>query len=130
TSDDVVDAWFRTQGGVSATLAISLVEGVRRHEMRIVGERGSLIWSEKQPLRLEEEGRVRELKVSDALPSSARLKIPDTEWARCFLRLARVTTEAIRRGESGVEHAATWDDGHANQQFLDAVRADAGGSVA
>ena len=64
---------------------------------------------------------IREEPVIDDLPSSASLGIPDTDWARGFLRYARLIVNAVRDGGT-VAGAATFQDGDRIQQVLDAVR--------
>jgi predicted dehydrogenase len=126
TADDLAAAWLRFSSGAIATLTISLVEGERVHRLTLAGSEGSARAEEQQPLRLQ-TGRDPqiELPAEDDLPPSAELGIPDTDWARCFLRLARRTVDAIRDGRAEVPGAATFEDGHRNQLVLDAVRASA-----
>ena len=57
------------------------------------------------------------------LPPNSELEIPDTDWARNFIRLAREVVSAIREGRNTVPGAATFEDGHRNQMVLDAIRA-------
>ncbi len=125
TADDAAEAWLTFASGVHGSLLVSQVEGARQHRMVIAGERGSLIWNEKEPLILEADGSTNVVDVADELPSSRKLAIPDTEWARCFLRLAREAVHAIATGQLGIDGAATFDDGHRNQCTIDAIRASA-----
>lgn len=131
TSDDIAGAWLRFASGPTATIAISLVEGERRHELALTGTKGAARWIEQGPLLVSEasqgsgSGSVsgwREHPVPDDLPDCATLGIPETDWARSFLRYARAIVAALGAGRSDVEGAATFVDGHRNQEVLDAVR--------
>lgn len=123
TSDDLAAAWLRFENGTAATITISLVEGERRHELTLAGTRGAARWTEQGPLFVSDGGSGwRPVAVPDDLPDSAALGIPETDWARSFLRYARAIVAAVRAGRSTVEGAATFADGHRNQEVLDAVR--------
>jgi predicted dehydrogenase len=123
TADDFAAAWLRFQSGATATITISSVEGERRHQLTLAGTRGAARIDEQAPLLvLGEDGPWREIEIADELPGSAALGIPDTDWARGFLRYAREIVGAIREGRTEVPGAATFEDGHRNQQVLDAVR--------
>lgn len=126
TSDDLAAAWLRFDSGAFATLTISLVEGERIHRMTLAGSQGYARVEEQQPLRLQiGQGPLADIPSDDGLPPSSELGIPDTDWARCFLRLARRVADAIVHGRPEVPGAATFEDGHRNQIVLDAVRASA-----
>lgn len=47
---------------------------------------------------------------------------PDTGFSRGFMELAPKIVEAVRRGETSMEHGATFADGVAVQRVLDAAR--------
>jgi predicted dehydrogenase len=123
TTDDFAAAWLRFSSGAIATITISLVEGERVHRLTLAGTDGYARTEEQQPLRVQ-FGRdpLIELPAEDDLPPSAELGIPDTDWARSFLRLARHTVAAIGDGRAEVPGAATFEDGHRNQIVLDAAR--------
>lgn len=122
TSDDLAAAWLRFRSGAAATITISVVEGERRHELMLAGEKSAARWSEQGPLLMSDGGSGwREVAVPDELPDCATLGIPETDWARSFLRYAREIVSALRAGRSIVEGAATFADGHRNQEVLDAV---------
>jgi predicted dehydrogenase len=127
TSDDLAAAWLRFSGGAAATIAISVVEGERRHELTLAGAKGAARWSEEGPLLVSDGGSGwRPVAVPDDLPDdlpdSATLRIPETDWSRSFLRFAREIVVAVRAGRSTIKGAATFADGHRNQEVLDAVR--------
>ncbi len=127
TSDDIAGAWLRFASGPAATIAISLVEGERRHEIALAGTKGAARWIEQGPLLVTGGAGGggsgwREVPVADDLPDCATLGIPETDWARSFLRYARAIVAALGAGRSVVEGAATFEDGHRNQEVLDAVR--------
>lgn len=130
TSDDAANAWLRFRSGARATVAISLVEGERVHRLQLSGTDGAAQLDEQQPLRFAAgvaAGRNgwEEIEWRDDLAPSVDLGIPDTDWARNFLRFAREITAALASGRATVEGASTFEDGHRNQQVLDAVRASA-----
>jgi predicted dehydrogenase len=123
TSDDYASAWLELRSGVPAAITVSAVEGERRHELTITGSRGIARLSEGQPLMVKEgTGDWREAANDRDLAPSAELKIPDTDWARAFIRYARAIAGAIRNGQERLEGAADFSDGHRNQVVLDAVR--------
>ncbi len=123
TSDDFVAAWLRFSSGLLATIEISMVEGERVHRIVVAGTEGAARLEEQRPLLASfGRGPFEEVTAPDDLPASTDLGIPDTDWARAFLRLARETVAAIRAGDVDVPGAATFEDGHRNQLVLDAVR--------
>jgi predicted dehydrogenase len=123
TSDDRAAAWLRFPSG-TATITISLVESERRHEFGLTGTKGAARWIEQRPLLVSAGGASvwREVQVDDDLPDSATLGIPETDWARSFVRYATAIVAALGAGKSVVDGAATFGDGHRNQEVLDAVR--------
>lgn len=123
TSDDLACAWLRFGSGALAELSISMVEGPRLHRLQVAGTEGVARVDEQAPLRtaLGREGWI-DTPLDWGLPASADLGIPDTDWARSFLLLAREVVSALRRGEAVVQDAATFEDGHKNQLVLDAIR--------
>jgi predicted dehydrogenase len=128
TSDDVAAAWLRFSSGTLATMTLSSVAGERVHRIAVSCSLGAATLEEQGALREVREtpdgglGSWSEVAVSDDLPPSSTLGIPDTDWARAFLRFARALASAIREGSTTVERAATFEDGHRNQQVLDAIR--------
>ena len=127
TSDDYATAWLEMASGAPAAVICSAVESERRHDVLLTGSRGFARLAEQQPLLVKEgKGDWREAANDHDLPPSAELKIPDTDWARCFIRYSRAIVDAIRAGKDEVESAATFQDGHRNQQVLDAARKSAG----
>lgn len=128
TSDEFVVAWLRFESGAIATLEVSMVEVERRHEFSIVGSRGAARVVEQGPLTavfdaafVDGEAPV-PVDIEDDLPSHSEMSIPDTDWARSFVRYGREIVAAIEGGRSSVPHAATFEDGHRNQCVLDAIR--------
>jgi predicted dehydrogenase len=123
TSDDYAAAWLRFTSGALATLTISLVEGERVHRVGIAGTQGSAEVVEQGPLRVGRgTDRWVEVPCDDGLPPSADLGIPETDWARAFLRMTRLLAQRIAAGESTLPGAATFEDGHRTQLVLDAIR--------
>jgi len=123
TSDDYAAAWLGLRSGIPAAITVSAVEGERRHEVVVTGNRGVARLAEGQPLLVKEgNGEWREAANDRDLPPSAELGIPDTDWARGFIRYARAIAGAIQSGQERLEGAADFTDGHRNQVVLDAVR--------
>lgn len=67
-----------------------------------------------------EEEEVKE-DLDQDLPPSSELGIPDTDWARAFLRMMRRAVVAIDHGTE-LEGAAGFEEGHRTQKVLDAIR--------
>ncbi len=123
TADDYALASLRFASGAIGTIHFSTVEGERVHRITLAGAKRSARWEEQRPLLLEDDdGAMRDVDVTDDLPPSSALDIPDTDWSRCFLRYAREIAAAIGAGRDSVPGASTFHDGHANQQVLDAIR--------
>jgi len=123
TSDDLFAAWLRFESGAAGTVTVSLVEGERIHRMTLAGSAGYVRVEEQQPLFMQfGADPIAPIEIEDDLPPSAELGIPDTDWARSFLRLSRRLADAVLRGRSEIEGAATFEDGHRNQIVLDAIR--------
>ena len=123
TSDDFAAAWLLLRSGVRATMTLSAVEGDRRHELLVALARGAARLEEGRPLLVRDgSGEWREAANDGDLPPSAALGIPDTDWARCFIRFARAIAASIQEGKATVPGAADFHDGHRNQLVLDAGR--------
>ena len=123
TADDLASATLRMRSGAIAEISISLAEMERHHEIVVTGSLGAARWREQAPLEIfrASEKRWEEVAVADDLPPSSELGIPETDWARCFLRYARAITAELRGEEPKLAGASTFLDGHRNQQVLDAV---------
>ncbi len=123
TADDFFEAWLRHAGGAISSIQVSLIETERIHRIEVVGSMATAILDEQGALRISTgKGDWVEERVEDDLPSSRELGIPDTDWARSFLRMARRLAAAIGAGASRLEGAADFRDGHAIQETLDAIR--------
>lgn len=125
TADDFAGAWIRFHSGLLATLEVSVIEGERRHEFAVTGTEGTIRIVEQGPLlaSFASDGHetLEEHTPPDDLAPNAELEIPDTDWARNFLRMARALVRTIQTGVTN-PIAATFEDGHRNQLVLDAVR--------
>lgn len=123
TSDDFFEAWLLHESGAISTVQVSLVETDRVHRVRVTGSDCTATLDEQGALRLHgPRGAVEDVPVDDDLPSSESLGIPDTDWARSFLRLADRIARTIDEGGSEVEGAARFVDGYQTQRVLDAIR--------
>ncbi len=137
TSDEAVTAWMGFAGGAEASVTISMVEAGRRHEILVTGSDGSARLREQGELEVSRApGEWERIPVVDLMPPSSQLSIPDTDWARSFLRLIHLVVRRIQesRGDGnasplpyGLEPAdlrlaAGFEDGHSTQVVLDAIR--------
>ncbi len=137
TSDEAVSAWLGFAGGAEASVTISLVEADRRHEILVTGSEGCARLREQGDLEFScAPGEWETVSISDQMPPSTRLDIPDTDWARAFLRLIHLVVRRIRtdRGDADtaplpfgldpadLQLAARFEDGHSTQVVLDAIR--------
>ncbi len=124
TSDDFAGAWIRFASGALATMEVSVAEVERRHEFSVTGSKGAVQVTEQGPLRAEfpRGAGMEPVDIEDDLPPNRELDIPDTDWARSFLRLCRHIVAALGEGRISVEGAADIVDGHRNQLVLDAIR--------
>ncbi|MDM7915534.1 MAG: Gfo/Idh/MocA family oxidoreductase [Candidatus Eisenbacteria bacterium] len=123
SSDDLFSAWLRFAGGATGTIDVSMVEREREHRVTVAGSAGALRIEEQAASRLARGDEAwEEIAADDPLPESARLGIPETDWARAFLLFAREIARAIEEGRAEVPGASTFEDGHRNQLVLDAIR--------
>jgi predicted dehydrogenase len=129
TADDFASALLRFRRGTLATVTVSMVEPERVHRITLSGAGGAARLDEQGPLLFATGGLPgphrpwMEKEVGDDLPPSGELGIPETDWARAFLRLARLVVAAVGEGRPAVPGAATFADGHRVQMVLDAIRA-------
>jgi predicted dehydrogenase len=93
--------------------------------IEILGSKGRLLLDETGTLWgcREGEDSWEALPVKEELPKTERQKIPDTVWARAFLRYARAVAEVLAKHRALVPEAAEFQDGLRVQEVLDAVRA-------
>ena len=71
------------------------------------------------------DGREIEVDLGHPIPG-----VPDTGFSRGFMDFAPLIIEAVREGQTEIEHAATFEDGLKVQRVLDAARqSDATGSI-
>jgi predicted dehydrogenase len=123
TADDITFAWLRFVSGTIGSLSISLAETNRSHRILLTGTSGSARVVEQGTLQLAVGSeRWVDAPVADDLPPSNSIGIPDSDWARAFVRYARAIASAIREGKPAVDGAATFEDGHRTQLVLDAIR--------
>ena len=122
TADDVAEAWLRFASGAQGTFLLSALEAERIHRLTLSGTEGWAQLEEQRPLRVaRRDMEPQPVEIPEELPSSSELGIPDTDWARAFLRLARALVSAIAEG-GDLPAAASFADGLAVQRVLDAVR--------
>ena len=125
TADDYASACLRLRSGAIVDLRVSGMGGERNHTLCLSGESGAVHLTEQGPLRASfVAGAPLEVQeVTEDLLSNEELGIPNSDWARNFLRYSREIVAAIRNGQKQVPGAATFSDGHETQKVLDAIRA-------
>lgn len=123
TSDDLASATLRFHSGTLATILISGIESERTHRVSLFGTKGAATLDEQGPLLIGSDPEsLEECELEWPVADCSALEIPNTDWARSFLVLARRVVEAIRQGVAEVDGAATFEDGHRTQLTLDAIR--------
>ena len=133
-TDDAFTALLRLRDGSErvepgATVALDMsvaAPGPWVTRIEVLGSEGSLyldeagtLWGSKSGATTWETIAVKE----DDVSKKDRELIPDTVWARSFLRYARRISEAMAAASPSVPDAATFEDGLRVQEVLDAVRA-------
>ena len=135
TSDDQANMLLRfadSETTVDATglVSVSMTEGPRhRNRIEFHGTKGTL--------RVEDRGEIFIAKQNESDWTEVEIEptvmaegMPDTGFPLGFMHLAPRIVDAIASGETQIEHAATFADGLAVQQVLDAAReSDKTGSV-
>ena len=128
TADDEANLLVNFEDGGAAeratgVVSVSLAEpGAPEHAVEVFGTEGGLRLDGAQRLWRARVGESAWQKVeTDEAPPAQGLR--DTEWSRGFTVFARAIIDALRAGRTGVEGAATFDDGHRTQLVLDAARA-------
>ena len=126
TTDDEANLLLRFSDseltkGTTGAVSLSMVESGRaEHRLELFGSRGALmieggeLWHSQTGAG--EWSRI-EVERGDLAPG-----MHDNEWARGFTAFSRAIIEALREGRSGVEGAATFEDGYRTQVVLDAAR--------
>jgi len=133
-TDDTFSALLRFRQGAShvepgATAALDMTvaaAGPWVTRIEVIGSEGTLyldeagtLWGCKVGGKTWETIPVKD----DDVSKKDREKIPDTVWARSFLRFSRRISETLASGGEAVPDAATFEDGLRIQEVLDAVRA-------
>ena len=128
TADDEASLLVNFADGGAAeratgVVSISMAEAGRaEHTVEVFGTEGAL--------RLDGAGRLARARVgggewepveTERAPLAEGLR--DNEWSRGFTVFAGAIVEALGRGRTTVEGAATFEDGHRTQLVLDAARA-------
>lgn len=131
-TDDAFTAVLRFRGGqdLLAPGAVARMDmnvcapGPWVTRLELIGTQGSLFLDEAGTLwGCKIGGRTWDsIAVKEDLSKVERKKIPDTVWARSFVRFARRITASILAGETEVADGATFHDGLEAQKVLDAVR--------
>jgi predicted dehydrogenase len=92
-----------------------------KNRLEFYGTTGSLAVEHRGEIFIanSEESEWRSIDVEMGEPIAG---IPDTGFARGFVKFAPIIVTAIREGRTSIEHAATFEDGLVIQQVLDAAR--------
>ncbi|MFZ1701260.1 MAG: Gfo/Idh/MocA family oxidoreductase [Pyrinomonadaceae bacterium] len=127
TSDDEANMLLRFADGeitedATGLVSVSMTENPKyQNTMEFYGTAGAMrvghlgeVWIAKAG---ESDWTEIDVDLGDLLPG-----MPDTGFARAFLKFAPKIVDAIRRGETSIEHAATFADGVRVQWILDAAR--------
>lgn len=135
TSDDASNLVLRFNDGhltdnTIGTATISMTDGPEfKNIIEFFGTDGSMKIDHRGEIAVAKPGETDwtniEVDLGTLLPG-----MPDTGFARAFVEIAPRIVNAIRNGESEIEHAATFADGLRVQRVLDAAReSDATGRV-
>jgi predicted dehydrogenase len=105
--------------GATATISLSVVESGRsEHRLEIFGSKGALRIEESGELFRAQTGAGEWTRVeTERGPLAEGMR--DGGWSRGFTLFSRAIVEALREGRSGVEGAATFEDGYRTQLVLD-----------
>lgn len=127
TSDDESNMLLRFADGeltadATGIVSISMTENPKyQNTMEFYGTDGAMRVGHLGEISLaktgEDDWTSIEVDLGTLLPG-----MPDTGFARGFLAIAPKIVDAIRRGETSVTHAATFEDGVRVQKVLDAAR--------
>jgi predicted dehydrogenase len=124
TADDFASFVLRLAGGVIATITLSTVASHGPgHFAQVTGTGGTLVLTGETKLELGGAGApLEDISAADDLWDKT---VPNNMWARSFVRLMR-DLEGALDGHSPTGEPATFHDGLAVQQVMDAVRAGRG----
>jgi predicted dehydrogenase len=126
TDDEAMMLLHFADGGGAARatglVSLSVVEmGRSEHAVEVFGSEGALklegaggLWRVRAG-----EGRWQRVETDEAPLAEG---MDDNEWSRGFTAFAREIISALREGQTHVEGAATFDEGHRTQLVLDAAR--------
>ncbi len=135
TSDDESNMLLRFRDGeltsdTTGLVSVSMAENPRyTNRLEFYGELGAMRIGEIGEVAIVINGE------ADWRPIKAELGgliagMPDSAFSRGFVQFAPRIIEAIRKGETAIEHAATFEDGLKVQKVLDAARvSDGTGSI-
>src|SRR5205823_6158114 len=127
TTDDEANLLLRfadggLTDGATGNVSMSMVEaGKPEHLLEIFGSEGAL--------RVGERGDLLRSKVDDGEWQAVEVDrgelasgLRDSGWARGFTAFSQQIVNALRKGRTTVEGAATFEDGYRTQLVLDAAR--------
>lgn len=127
TSDDSAKMLVRLSDGAytegtTGSITMSAIEsGPAEHRVEVFGAHGALMTDQTGRLYHAEWG-AGEWKLIETTTVKAAVGMNDNEWGRGFTLFSRAIVEALRAGETTIDGAATFDDGHRTQLVLDAAR--------
>ncbi|MBD3336937.1 MAG: gfo/Idh/MocA family oxidoreductase [Candidatus Eisenbacteria bacterium] len=119
------DAPYAAPGAVARLDMNVASPGPWASRLEVLGTEGRLYLDDAGVLRgcQSSSGVWEEIAVKEEISKADRKEIPDTIWARAFLRQARLVAEALLAGQTQVDGVATFADGWRNQQVIDAIHA-------
>ena len=122
TADDYAALLLRFEGGVSGVVELtSGSPGEERTNITITGKKGRLTYDGTRLLTERQGAKPMPVEVRD--PTRLPPGLVDSEWSRGTAHLGRALKLALTTGDrSPIQFAATFADGLAVQQVLDAAR--------
>jgi len=127
TTDDEANMLLRfADGGLTSDttglVSVSMVEQPEYvNRLEIFGTDGAMRIDHRGEVFLAKNSETYWTEIQTDLTNNIE-GVPDTGFARAFMSFAPKIVEAIRNGETAVEHAATFEDGLNIQRVLDAAR--------
>lgn len=126
TTDDEANLILRFADGdltadATGNVSISMTEYPRyQNRMEFFGTTGAIRVEARGEVFIGKPNATDWTKIETDLGKNVE-GVPDTGFARGFMNFAPVITEAILSGKTGIEHAATFEDGVKVQKILDAA---------
>ena len=127
TTDDEANMLVRFSAGdltddATGLVSVSMVEQPEYvNRLEFFGTEGAMRIGHRGEIEIAKNGETKWTAVDVELGPNID-GVPDTGFARGFMSFAPKIVEAIRKGETSIQHAATFADGVKVQRALDAAR--------